>query len=61
MTSGLFPTVQKPWGSYTNLHEDDGLLVKVIVVDSSQSLSLQSHDHRAEQWFVMRGHGGGRA
>lgn len=55
MTSGPFPTVQKPWGSYTNLHEDECLLVKVIAVDPDQSLSLQSHEHRAEHWFVMRG------
>lgn len=47
--------VVKPWGYYENLHEDEGLLVKVIVVNPGQTLSLQSHENRAEHWFVMRG------
>ncbi|MGD9868466.1 MAG: N-acetylneuraminate synthase family protein [Hyphomicrobiales bacterium] len=47
--------VSKPWGSYLNLHEDEGVLVKVISVTPRQSLSLQSHNHRAEHWFVLGG------
>lgn len=48
-------TVKKPWGGYTNLHEAEGHLVKVIFVDPGQTLSLQSHEHRGEHWFVMQG------
>lgn len=49
------PTVLKPWGRYTNLLEDGELLVKVIEVSPGESLSLQSHNHRGEHWYIMRG------
>jgi N-acetylneuraminate synthase len=47
--------VQKPWGRYEVLHRESGRAVKILVVEPGQSLSLQSHDHRAEHWFVLRG------
>jgi mannose-6-phosphate isomerase-like protein (cupin superfamily) len=48
----------RPWGSYTVLHEDDAShKVKVIEVAAGQRLSLQSHNLRAEHWFVVRGEG----
>lgn len=49
------PYVQKPWGHYENLHVEPHLIVKLIVVRPGQTLSLQSHKHRAEHWFVMQG------
>ncbi|WP_418502612.1 N-acetylneuraminate synthase family protein [Flagellimonas sp.] len=50
-----FVSVSKPWGMYYNLLEDDDVLVKVIVVAPRQALSLQSHEFRAEHWFVRKG------
>ena len=50
-----YVSVNKPWGRYYNLMEDDDVLVKVIVVAPRQALSLQSHEFRAEHWFVRKG------
>ena len=47
--------MQKPWGSYTNLDEREGYLLKRIEVLPGESLSLQSHKHRSEHWLVVSG------
>jgi mannose-6-phosphate isomerase len=48
----------RPWGSYTVLHEQEAShKVKIIEVSAGQRLSLQSHRHRAEHWFVVSGEG----
>jgi mannose-1-phosphate guanylyltransferase/mannose-6-phosphate isomerase len=51
----LHATVQKPWGCYTTLDEREGYLLKRIEVLPGESLSLQSHKHRAEHWLVVSG------
>jgi mannose-1-phosphate guanylyltransferase/mannose-6-phosphate isomerase len=51
----LHATVQKPWGSYTTLDEREGYLLKRIEVLPGESLSIQSHKHRAEHWLVVSG------
>lgn len=48
-------TVYRPWGFYTNICENDGYLVKRILVNPKQALSIQSHNHRAEHWTVIKG------
>lgn len=50
-------SVNRPWGTYTTLKEEGGYKVKRITVRPGESLSLQYHDHRAEHWTVVRGHG----
>ena len=45
----------RPWGSYTILHKETNYLVKRIEVLPSESLSLQSHNHRSEHWTVVSG------
>ena len=47
--------IHRPWGSYESLAEADGFQVKRIIVKSHASLSLQSHQHRAEHWIVVQG------
>ena len=56
---GTASVSQRPWGTYETLHHDDeeGFLVKKIVVNPSSRLSLQSHEHRSELWVVVRGNG----
>jgi mannose-1-phosphate guanylyltransferase / mannose-6-phosphate isomerase len=49
------PTVHRPWGSYTSLHQGDRVQVKHIVVKPGERLSLQMHHHRAEHWVVAQG------
>jgi len=50
-----FPTVHRPWGSYTILQEDVGFKVKRIEVKANARLSLQSHEYRSEHWVVVSG------
>lgn len=48
--------VNRPWGSYTVLEEDqDGFKIKRIEVAPGARLSLQSHSHRSEHWVVVSG------
>ena len=46
---------RRPWGNYTVLDEGKNFKVKRIEVLPSRRLSYQSHKHRAEHWFVVRG------
>lgn len=54
-TTVLPPAVQRPWGTYATLKEEDGYKVKRITVRPGQSLSLQYHSRRAEHWVVVQG------
>jgi mannose-1-phosphate guanylyltransferase/mannose-6-phosphate isomerase len=47
----------RPWGFYDRLNRGDRHLVKRIVVNPGQQLSLQKHHHRSEHWVVVRGTG----
>lgn len=47
--------VVRPWGYFINLASGDGYLTKVIHVNPSGKLSVQSHNHRSEHWFVVKG------
>ena len=47
--------VYRPWGSYDSVDAGEGFQVKRITVYPSARLSLQSHQHRAEHWIVVRG------
>lgn len=46
---------ERPWGNYTVLDEAENFKVKRIEVLPEKRLSYQSHEHRAEHWFVVRG------
>ena len=47
--------VLKPWGSYKTFETGEGYLVKRMTVLPDEILSLQSHNHRSEYWFVAEG------
>ena len=49
------PTVHRPWGSFTSLHNGHRVQVKHIVVKPGGKLSLQMHHHRAEHWIIVQG------
>jgi mannose-1-phosphate guanylyltransferase/mannose-6-phosphate isomerase len=49
------PTVHRPWGSFTSLHNGHRVQVKHIVVKPGGKLSLQMHHHRAEHWVIVQG------
>ena len=45
----------RPWGSYINLFNGKGFLIKELIVKPKGILSLQKHYHRAEHWLVTQG------
>ena len=47
--------IDKPWGSYRTFEKGEGYLLKRMTVLPDEILSLQSHKHRAEHWFVVEG------
>jgi len=47
--------VNRPWGTYKVLEEDTGFKVKRIEVLPDAELSLQMHNHRAENWIIVKG------
>jgi mannose-6-phosphate isomerase len=47
--------VRRPWGWWQVLDEGAGYKVKRITVDAGARLSLQTHRHRSEHWFVVAG------
>lgn len=56
--STILPSViNRPWGKYSTLKEENGYKVKRIIVNQNSSLSLQYHKHRAEHWVVVKGNG----
>ena len=48
---------KRPWGTWEVLAVGEGYIVKRIIVDPHQKLSLQSHEHRAEHWVIACGTG----
>lgn len=51
----IHTTVQRPWGTYTVLEKGEKHILKRIDVRPGGRLSLQSHHHRDEHWFVLSG------
>ncbi len=49
--------VDKPWGSYEVLLDEERYQVKRLVVTPDDKTSLQSHEHRNEHWVVVGGEG----
>jgi len=53
--AALHREVHRPWGSYDAIDAAPGFQVKRITVKPGGRLSLQSHQHRAEHWVIVRG------
>ena len=45
----------RPWGWFEILLEDEDVKVKRILVKEGMRLSLQSHEHRSENWTIVQG------
>jgi mannose-1-phosphate guanylyltransferase/mannose-1-phosphate guanylyltransferase/mannose-6-phosphate isomerase len=50
-----FPRDYRPWGWFESIAVGERFQVKRILVKPGQSISLQSHNHRAEHWIVVSG------
>jgi D-beta-D-heptose 7-phosphate kinase/D-beta-D-heptose 1-phosphate adenosyltransferase len=48
---------ERPWGTFENILEEKNYLVKRLIVNPKQKLSLQYHNHREEHWVVTSGKG----
>jgi mannose-6-phosphate isomerase len=48
---------QRPWGCYDVLYLEEAVQLKKIIVQPGKRLSLQSHEFRAEHWFILSGTG----
>lgn len=46
---------ERPWGSYQVLHTTPISQVKEISVKAGARLSYQTHQKRAEHWFIVKG------
>ena len=49
--------VERPWGWYETLLQEENYLVKRLLVRAGQQLSLQRHRYRSESWTVVSGSG----
>lgn len=47
--------MNRPWGYYIVTSMGDGFETKIIHVNPGQKLSVQSHNHRSEHWFILSG------
>ena len=47
--------ILKPWGSYTNILDEDYTKVKKIVIKPGESPSYQYHFKRSEIWVIVKG------
>lgn len=47
----------RPWGSFERFTLNEPSTVKIITVDPNQELSLQQHEHRDEEWKILKGSG----
>ncbi len=49
--------VERPWGRFEVVAEGPGWKTKVLFVAPMAKLSLQRHERRSEQWYVVSGEG----
>ena len=54
-TLELHTTEYRPWGSFENIAQGDGFLVKILRVKPGSKISLQYHKKRSEHWVVTKG------
>ena len=47
--------VNRPWGNFRVIETQDAFQIKHLTVFPDSRLSLQSHEFRAEHWFVIAG------
>jgi len=48
-------TVNKPWGSYTSLYQNELCNIKTIEILPGCQPSYQFHHKRAEHWIILSG------
>jgi cytidyltransferase-like protein len=46
---------ERIWGKFFNLHQDNNVKVKELIVDPGKGMSFQKHFFRSEIWLVSKG------
>jgi mannose-6-phosphate isomerase-like protein (cupin superfamily) len=49
--------IDKPWGCFVKLTDNEKTTVKIISINAGNRTSLQFHEHRSEKWYVLSGEG----
>lgn len=49
--------INKPWGFFEQLTDNETTTVKIITILAGNRTSLQFHEHRSEKWYVLNGEG----
>jgi mannose-1-phosphate guanylyltransferase/mannose-1-phosphate guanylyltransferase/mannose-6-phosphate isomerase len=52
-----YEKVERPWGNFERFTRNEKTTTKVITITASESLSLQTHEHRDEFWRILQGSG----
>lgn len=47
----------RPWGEFERFTLNEPSTVKIITVKPNEAFSLQQHEHRDEEWKILRGSG----
>ncbi|HEY5383308.1 MAG TPA: phosphomannose isomerase type II C-terminal cupin domain [Candidatus Paceibacterota bacterium] len=47
----------RPWGDFERFTLNEPCTVKIITVSPNEELSLQQHEHRDENWKILKGSG----
>ncbi|MBU6214518.1 phosphomannose isomerase type II C-terminal cupin domain [Patescibacteria group bacterium] len=47
----------RPWGDFKRFTLNRPSTVKLITVEAGEALSLQTHAHRDEYWYIVSGEG----
>ena len=45
----------RPWGKFKSLYKKDTMQIKILTLNPGESISLQTHNHRSENWLVLEG------
>ena len=53
----MIKKTNKPWGNFKIIHQEPGIIIKIISVNPNQRLSLQYHKERDEIWLLLKGSG----
>ena len=51
----MIERVDKPWGGYMTFVKNENVTVKILKIVAGEETSLQSHKHRDEDWYVLKG------
>ena len=49
--------VPRKWGTYNIVSSGEGWLTKILKINPEQSISLQRHQYRSEEWLILEGYG----